>query len=124
MPDNGNGESSAFENSLVSGLSQPNIASELIGQDDDIRKLFLTLSHFMDTNEANDFAICLHKCDKHGLTKKKQLFLYMINARVGVKGYRSAQIVDVLTQIQRMDEVKKMEQLDGKRNRGVKTPNI
>ncbi len=124
MQDNGGGETGAFDKTLVSGLSQPNIASELIGQDDDIRKLFLTLSHFMDTNEANDFAICLHKCDKHGLTKKKQLFLYMINARVGVKGYRSAQIVDVLTQIQRMEDTKMQEKLDGKRQRGVKTPNI
>lgn len=122
MKDNGDGPS-GFDMSLVHGTEGSNIASELIGQDDEIRKLFLTLSYFMDTNEANDFAMCLHKCDKHKLDTKKRLFLYMINARVGVKGLRSAQIVDVLTQIQKIEDTK-MEKLDAKRQRGVKTPNV
>ena len=121
---NGDGKFDALDNSLVSAIQTPNIASELIGQDDDIRKLFLTLSCFLDTNEANDFAMCLHKCDKHNLDTKKKLFLYMINARVGVKGYRSAQIVDVLTQIQRIEDSKVERLADAKRQRGVKSPNL
>ena len=124
MGDNSSGDFNAFENSLVSAIQQPNIASELIGQNDDIRKLFLTLSRFMDVNEANDFASCLHKCDKYGLKEQRRLFEYMINGRVSVKGWRSAQIVDVLTQIQRMD-TKGMEKADARQQmpRGVKTSN-
>ena len=119
-----NGDFSAFENSLVSAIQQPNIASELIGQDDSIRKLFLTLSHFMDVNESTDFAWCLHKCDKFKLTEQRKLFEYMINARVSVKGWRSAQIVDVLTQIQRMDNAKGADRADARQQpKGVKTAN-
>ncbi len=122
MENDGNGQSDAFSNSLVSAIQQPNIASELIGQDDEIRKKFLTLSNLRDVNEANDFSFCFHKCDKHKLETKKKLFDYMLNARVSVGGYRSAQIVDILTQIQRIED-SRMEKLDGKR-KGVKTPNL
>lgn len=123
MEHDGNGQGfDAYSNSLVSAIQQPNIASELIGQDDEIRKKFLTLSNLRDVNEANDFSFCFHKCDKHGLETKKKLFDYMLNARVSVGGYRSAQIVDILTQIQRIED-SRMEKLDGKR-KGVKSPNL
>ena len=120
--ENGSGDFDAFGNSLVSAIQQPNIASELIGQDDKIRKLFLTLSKFTDINEANDFAWCLHKCIKYKMAEQHQLFEYMINGRVSVDGWRSSQIVDVLTQIQR--ENLRMEKADAReRTKGVKTPN-
>lgn len=119
----GNNGFNAFENSLVFGTQPPNIASELIGQDEDIRKLFLSLSFFMDVNEATDFAWCIHKCRKHHLKQQEQLFLYMINARVSVKGYRSAQIVDVLTQLQIDSRGRDFEKADGKQHKGIKTPN-
>ncbi len=121
--DNGH-DQEANENFGLDAVRQPNIASELIGQDDSIRKLFLTLSQFMDINEANDFAMCIHKCEKHKLETKKRLFLYMINARVSVKGNRAAQIVDVLTQIQRMEEENAVARREAKRDRGARTPNL
>lgn len=122
MSDNGNGFE-PFNGPLVTPFQSPNIASEMIGQNDDIRQLFLSLSYFVDTQEANDFAWCLHKCKHHGLKLKQQLFEYMINARVSVKGWRSSQVVDVLTQIQRLEEQKRIDRYDGSRNKGIKTPN-
>jgi hypothetical protein len=121
MSDNGHDE--AFGGALVTAIQSPNIASELIGQDNDIRKLFLSLTYFMDVNEANDFCTCLYKCRKHALKELEKRFLMMIAARVSVKGYRSAQIVDVLTQIQRMVAREGVEQ-DGNsgKRKGIKTP--
>jgi len=122
MPDN-NGDFSAFDNSLVSAIQQPNIASELIGQDDAIRKLFLTLTYFKSENEAAIYSRAIDKCDRRHLPGKKLYFLYRINAKVSVDGRRSAQIVDVLTQIQREIERTK-EQRDARQQpRGVKIPN-
>lgn len=115
----GNGDFNAFENSLVSAIQSPNIASELIGQDDAIRKLFLTLSYFMDENEAKDYAQALAKCAKYKIDDSE--YLYMINAKVSVKGYRSSQIVDVLTQIQRLEEAKRQD--GAKQQKGVKVGN-
>ena len=88
------------DDSIMQKLGDKNIASELIGQDEEIRKKFLSLSDFVDTNEANDFSSCLCKCLDHNLVSKMRLFEYMVNARVGVKAKRAGQIVDVVTGIQ------------------------
>ena len=90
---------------------KPTIASELIGKDEKIKSLFLTLTYFMDDQEAMDYADIIHKCEKHGMVDQKKRWLYRVAAKCSIKGYRSAQIVDVLTQIQRMEEeaIKKRE---------------
>ncbi len=107
--DRDNGHEPAGGISETDGFSlglkaQPNIASEMIGQDDEIRRLFLSLSYFMDDNEAMIYCRAIEKCDRHNLQHKKKYFLMRINAKVGIKGYRSQQVVDILTQIQRMED--------------------
>ena len=121
MPDNGNG-SNPFGMPLVQPYGQTNIASEMIGVDEQVKALFLTLTYFMDEREAMDYADILYKCEKYNLAKQKIRWLYRIAAKVSIKGYRSSQIVDILTQIQRMAEESRKEKAnDASPNRGVKT---
>ena len=96
-----NGNQATSDGFSLGAVSQPNIASEMIGQDDEIRKLFLSLSYFIDDNEAMIYCRAIEKCDRHQLWNKKKYFLMRINAKVSIKGFRSQQIVDILTQIQR-----------------------
>ena len=101
-----------------------NIASEMIGQDDEIRQLFLSLSYFMDDNEAMIYCRALEKCDRHQLWNKKKYFLMRITAKVSIKGYRSQQVVDILTQIQRMEESTFEKLRKGKKDGAVQSTNI
>ena len=126
MSDNGNGfdGGSAFLGPLVVPFGNQNLASEMIGQDEKIKQLFLTLTYFMDEEEAMDYADIIHKCEKYGMKNERDRWLKRIAAKVSIKGYRSAQIVDVLTQIQRMAESeRRAKERDVIANRGVKTPN-
>lgn len=105
MNNNGsNGDKGDGIGGLFRVSRQPNIASELIGQDRTFRKYFLTLSNFVSIEEANLYSRALHRCDVYHLEEKRQYFLMMIHSRVSVKGYRSGQVVDVLTQIQKMEQ--------------------
>ncbi len=125
MPD-GNGDGfNPFDGPLVTAFGQSNIAAEMIGQDDEIKALFLTLTYFMDEEEAMDYADIIHKCEKYGMKEQKKRWLYRVAAKVSVKGYRSAQLVDVLTQIQRIADQNRKERANSQdtatTNRGVKT---
>lgn len=88
------------DDSILQQLGDKNIAAELIGQDEEIRKTFLSLTDLDDKQEANDFAWCFHKCERHNLASKLKLFEYMIYARVSVKAKRAGQVVDMVTGIQ------------------------
>src|SRR3990167_7800773 len=126
MSDNGNGfdGGSGFSGPLVVPFGNQNLASEMIGADEKIKQLFLTLTYFMDEEEAMDYADIIHKCEKYGMKNERDRWLKRIAAKVSIKGYRSAQIVDVLTQIQRMAESeRRAKERDVIANRGVKTPN-
>jgi len=88
------------DDGMLAQFGDNNIASEMIGQDDDIRKLFLTLSNFCDTQEAKDYAWCIHKCRSCELPDFEEMFILMINALPSIKGWRSTQVVDMVTGIQ------------------------
>lgn len=97
--DNGHrGSSTAF----LKKAANSHIAAELIGQDKDIKKLFLSLTYFENVKIANAFAWGINKCIEKGIDGKLKYLLLMVNARVSVKGYRSGQLVDVLTEMQRV----------------------
>jgi len=94
-----NGEFNPFTGSLVRTASQPNIASELIGQNPDIRKLFVSLSYIEDKDEAADFAKCIAKCIKYGMHEKLTLFELILNTRASIKGGRANLIADILAMV-------------------------
>ena len=128
MPgNNGSDGFNPFEGPLVSTIGQTNIASEMIGYDDEIKALFLTLTYFMDEEEAMDYADILHKCEESHMYQQKKRWLYRIAAKCSVKGYRSHQIVNVLTGIQAImdkDKDKREKANDSaSSNRAIKTPN-
>lgn len=122
---NGSGNTpESFGMPLVTGMGSPNIASEMIGQDDAIRKHFLTLTYFKDEQEAKDFVWCVNKCLKYDLKDQLRFWDMYGNSKTSIKGWRSTQIVDILTQIQRVaSESGKGEANDPAKNRGIKTTN-
>jgi len=84
----------------INTTPEKHIAAEMIGQDKDIRKLFLTLTNFCDAQEAKDYAFCIHKCRAGNMPEFEELFVLMINALPSAKGWRANQVVDMVTGIQ------------------------
>lgn len=104
------------------------LAKDLTGYDEKIiedkdkrrislRKSFLTLTNFMDSNESNAYAATMHKCMKNGMWDEMEELIMRCMARVSVKGERANQIVDILTQIQLFKD-----EQQGKRSRKSAEP--
>lgn len=93
----------AFTGSLLHFGETQNIAGELIGQNKDIRKLFLSLTRFMDDQSAMDHCEVLYKAIKHKLPHRQQYWEMVINSYPAVKESRANLIADVLTQIRRIE---------------------
>ena len=105
---------------LVTQFGQTNIAGEMIGQDDKIKQLFLTLTYFTSMQEAMDYSDILYKCKKHKMWSQMERWLLRIHAKVAVKGFRAGQIVDILTMLQRDIQDSRREKIDAATNKGIK----
>lgn len=68
------------------------------------RALFLTLSNFMDDNEAMAYAKAMARCLRHKMLEQLEELRLMCYAKVGVKGRGRDDIIDVLTQFQEIKE--------------------
>lgn len=69
-----------------------------------LRKLFLTLSDFIDTNESDAYATGMHRCLKYQMWDELEELVLRVMARVSVKRQGRHEIIDVLTQIQMIRE--------------------
>ena len=67
-----------------------------------LRKSFLTLTNFLDRNEAVAYASTMHKCMKAGMWDEVEELVMRCMAMTSVEGKRAEQLVDILTQIQTM----------------------
>jgi len=105
MEERGNHDFTAIPNFIDNQRS--NIASELIGQDNKIKKKFFTLTRFRDDDEAVLYAQLVAKAQKYNDPDGAEFWQFCMAAKCSVGGWRSMQIVDVLTQIQRIAEEEK-----------------
>lgn len=98
-------------------ISQPidgqNLAKDLTGFDiyfgDDkhkgsLRKLFLTLTEFINDNEAADFVACMHKCIRFKMWDELDLFTMRLMSKVGIKGRGRDDLVKAIAGIYMMKD--------------------
>ncbi len=107
MDDRGNGHGDYDDMAAASDLQRPSITAELIGQDYEVKKKFLSLTRFDDRQDAMDFSYLIAKAEKYHDKAGARYWQYCLAGLTSIGGWRSAQIVDIQTQIQRMEEEKR-----------------
>ncbi|KKN17307.1 hypothetical protein LCGC14_0967160 [marine sediment metagenome] len=108
MPEgNGSNESKPFY-PFGQSLGSENLSKDLTGFDKKIgdsdnkttlRKLFITLTRFADSKEADSYATTIAKCFKHKQYEFAEELILKMMAKVSIKGEGRREIINVLTQI-------------------------
>jgi len=80
---------------MMQAVRQLEAAKEILRSDR--REDFITVLNFLDPQEATDFALCIYKCRRHGLTQQEERFWLIAKARVAVRGDRAKMYTQTIT---------------------------